>query len=99
MNINGNSSPPKSILSPRKPLKEHATTYGLRTHNEGINQRYLKNWADVADKYASAVPKNLGVGVKAISSLGIRSPCFNPLSFLKSPPCLLRSTCHRVTYH
>ena len=29
-------------------------TYGvqheLRTPNEGINQRYLKNWADVADK-------------------------------------------------
>ena len=42
--------------------------------NKGINQRYLKNWADVADKYASAVPKNLGVGVKAISSLGIHSP-------------------------
>ena len=24
--------------------------HGLRTHNEGINQKYLKNWADVADK-------------------------------------------------
>ena len=24
--------------------------HGLRTTNEGINQRYLKNWADVADK-------------------------------------------------
>ena len=23
---------------------------GLRTPNEGINQRYLKNWADVEDK-------------------------------------------------
>ena len=23
---------------------------GLRTPNEGINHRYLKNWADVADK-------------------------------------------------
>ena len=32
---------------------------GLRTPNEGINQRYLKNWADVADK----VPRYLGVGV------------------------------------
>ena len=31
-------------------------------HSEGINQKYLKNWADVADKYASAVPKNLGLG-------------------------------------
>ena len=24
--------------------------HGLRTPNEGINQRYLKNWAEVADK-------------------------------------------------
>ena len=24
--------------------------HGLRTLNEGINKRYLKNWADVADK-------------------------------------------------
>ena len=24
--------------------------HGLRTPNEGINQSYLKNWADVADK-------------------------------------------------
>ena len=23
--------------------------HGLRSPNEGINQRYLKNWADVAD--------------------------------------------------
>ena len=28
----------------------HALKHGLRTPNEGINQRYLKNWADVADK-------------------------------------------------
>ena len=26
------------------------STHGLRTPNEDINQRYLKNWADVADK-------------------------------------------------
>ena len=30
--------------------------------NEGINQRYLKNWTNVAKKYASALPKNLGLG-------------------------------------
>ena len=24
--------------------------HGLRTPNDSINQRYLKNWADVADK-------------------------------------------------
>ena len=28
----------------------YSTYHGLRTPNEGINQRYLKNWADVADK-------------------------------------------------
>ena len=27
-----------------------ATDYGQWTPNEGINQRYLKNWAEVADK-------------------------------------------------
>ena len=32
----------------------HGNTHGLRTPNEGINQRYLKNWA---------VPKNLGLGL------------------------------------
>ena len=47
--------------------------HGLWTPKEGINQRYLKNWADVADKiwdwdwiFCRAV--------KAISSLGVRSP-------------------------
>ena len=35
--------------------------HGLRTPNEGITQRYLKNWADEA--YASVVPKNLGLGL------------------------------------
>ena len=41
------------------------TKHGLRTPNEGMNQRYLKKWADAMwqTKYASAVPKNLGVGV------------------------------------
>ena len=29
---------------------KHSEEHGLRTPNEGINQRYLKNWADVADK-------------------------------------------------
>ena len=37
--------------------------HGLRITHEGINQRYLKNWADVAKKYALGVLKKLGVGV------------------------------------
>ena len=40
-----------------------ALKHGLRTPNEGIYQMYLKNWADVATKYASAIPKNLGMGL------------------------------------
>ena len=36
----------------------------LQTPNEGINQRYLKIWTDVADKiYTLAISKNLGVVV------------------------------------
>ena len=41
----------------------HDMEHGLRTPNEGINQRNLKIWGNKADKYASALPKNLGVGV------------------------------------
>ena len=34
-----------------KPCRmEDMTIHGLRTPNEGINQRYVKIWADVADK-------------------------------------------------
>jgi hypothetical protein len=57
--------------------------HGLRTPNEGINQRNLKNWADVADKimlrpYLKIWDWDLifGRAVKAISSLGVRSPCY-----------------------
>ena len=31
-------------------MESYGLEHGLRTPNEGINQRYLKNWADVADK-------------------------------------------------
>ena len=31
-------------------VMSYDTHHGLRTPNESINQRYLKNWADVADK-------------------------------------------------
>ena len=33
-----------------KSFTENAPDHRLRTPNEGINQRYLKTWADVADK-------------------------------------------------
>ena len=36
--------------------------HGLRTPNEGINQRYLKNWADVADKICCRHTKKVGSG-------------------------------------
>ena len=37
-------------------------THGLRTPNEGINQRNLKFLADVAAKLCLAIPINLGLG-------------------------------------
>ena len=59
--------------------------HGLRTPNEGINQRNLKNWADVADKimlrpYLKIWDWDLiyGRAVKAISSLGVRSRWHHP---------------------
>ncbi len=61
-------------------LEKHCQGHGLRTPNEGIYQRNLKFWVDVAEKYASAVPKIwdwdliFGSAVKAISSTGVRSP-------------------------
>ena len=47
------------LLLPVSPCMPIPLYHGLWTPNEGINQRYLKKWADVA----SAIPKNLGVGV------------------------------------
>ena len=51
--------------------------------NEDINQRYLKNWVNVADKYALlAVLKNwdgdliFGRALKVIFFVVVRSPCF-----------------------
>jgi hypothetical protein len=38
------------LVAVTRVLKVRSTEHGLRTPNEGINQRYLKNWADVADK-------------------------------------------------
>ena len=31
-------------------VTNHVQFHGLRTPNEGTNLRYLKKWADVADK-------------------------------------------------
>ena len=42
---------------------DNESVHGLRTPNEDINQSYLKNWPMWQTKYASAVPKNLGLGL------------------------------------
>ena len=39
-------------------------THGLRTPNEGINQRNLKNLADVADKICFGRTKEFGIGIE-----------------------------------
>ena len=36
--------------------------HGLRTANEGINQRNLKIWANVADKICFGRTKKFGIG-------------------------------------
>ena len=41
--------------------------HGLRTPNEGINQRYLKNWADVADKICFGRTKRIGIGIEFLA--------------------------------
>ena len=38
--------------------------HGLRTPNKGINQRYLKNWADVADKLCFGRTEKFGIGIE-----------------------------------
>ena len=37
--------------------------HGLRTHNEGKNQRNLKFWADMADKICFSRTYEFGIGV------------------------------------
>ena len=37
--------------------------HGLRTPNEGVNLRYLKNWADVADKICFGRTYKFGIGI------------------------------------
>ena len=44
-----------------------ALQHGLRTPNEGINQRYLKNWADVAKV---AVGDFYGTGIEIWAGFG-----------------------------
>ena len=43
-------------------IVSNMTIHGLRTPDEGINQRNLKFWANVADTICFAAPKNLGLG-------------------------------------
>ena len=42
--------------------KTDNSNHGLRTPNEGINQRSLKNWADVADKICFGRTLKFGSG-------------------------------------
>ena len=42
----------------------YVSKHGLRTPNEGIYQRYLKNWADVADKICFGHTLKFGIGIE-----------------------------------
>ena len=46
-------------------IVSNMTIHGLRTPDEGINQRNLKFWANVADTICFAAPKNLGLGLNS----------------------------------
>ena len=62
-----------------------------RHPNEGMNQRYLKNWANVADSMLRPYLKIwdwdwvFGHAVKTISSLGVRSPWLH-IIYCCTPP-------------
>ena len=45
-------------------LDQNTNNHGLRTPNEGKNQRYLKNWADVADKICCRHTYKFGIGIE-----------------------------------
>ena len=67
------------LLEPTLRYARHAVLlciHGLRTPNEGINQRNLKIWADMLRPYLKIWEWELifGRAVKAISSPGVRSP-------------------------
>ena len=53
----------KKLNATSKRLLPHfdGVTHGLRTPNEGINQRYQKNWADVADKICCRHTSKFGI--------------------------------------
>ena len=42
----------------------YAFTHGLRTPNEGINQRNMKIWVDVADKICFCHTLKFGIGIE-----------------------------------
>ena len=42
----------------------HTLHHGLRTPNEGIKQRYLKNWTNVADKICCRHTLIFGIGIE-----------------------------------
>ena len=44
-------------------IAHEANIHGLRTPNEGINQRNLKIWADVADKICLGRNYKFGIGI------------------------------------
>ena len=88
----------KSTFCQKVTVHEH----GLRTPNEGINQRYLKNWADGRQNMLPPYLKIwdwdwvLGRAVKAISSVGVRSPCYRRTKhYLDQTTCLKVLAQHR----
>ena len=58
------SRDPNNYVCHIEDMITHKKYHGLRTPNEGINQRYLENWADVADKICFGRTQKFGIGIE-----------------------------------
>ena len=52
-----------SLMFNSEACHKYEHMHGLRTSNEGINQRNLKIWADVADKMCFGRTYKFGIGI------------------------------------
>ena len=55
------------IIEPCDSVLDVGRDHGLRTPNEGINQRNLNFWADVADNICFGRTYKLGIGISFLA--------------------------------
>ena len=96
-----------------KNVSSYHTTHGLRTPYEGINQRNLKFWADVANKICFGRTYKFGIGIwfsavqwrrfphraSVVRGLGLKLIFSYPIIWLISPNIvILISLSHVFTF-